>query len=102
MTTKAECGINDSLGCPADQRKKWGFEHRLRLDVIISFITLLLTGVGYLIYHAKWETHVDEALVTLEKADSRNETNSKNQGDKLDKRLERIEDKLDQVIRRGK
>ena len=102
MIEKADCGNNLAEDCPhdAELKDRRSFDSKLRLDVLASFLTLLLTGIGYLVWHGKWETHVDESILSLEKTDSRNEKSMSEKSDKTDKRLERIEDKLDKVLER--
>jgi len=102
----ADCGRPAST-CPSEEsyrgpnrraKQKWGVEKKIGMDALVAFLLLLLTGISYITIHAKWEGHVDDTISSLQESDKRHDRAIQTQGEAVDKRLERIEDKLDRVI----
>ena len=64
----------------------------------LALLTPILSWVSYAIYKAKWETHVDDILVTLQESDNRHDVSLSEQKTDIGKRLDRMDDKLDQLL----
>jgi len=105
MTDRALCDTKNSEDCPhenGDRRShKWHVDRTVGVDVILAFLLLLVTGIGYVVAHSKWEGHVDDTLSYLNEADKRHESNLNTQNEQILKRLDKFEEKLDKAIQRS-
>lgn len=86
-------------GEPQDRRENvWHLDRRIGLDVIISFLVMLFAGIAYVIHQDTRVTKVEDRASTLETADVRIEKALSVQKDDLVKKVDRIEDKVDQIL----
>lgn len=85
----------------SDPRPIWHFERRVGIDVIISSLVLLGSGLAYVLAQSDRQTKTETKVEALEQADRRIEGEMRGQEDKLLKRLDRMDEKLDRLVERG-
>ena len=107
MTEKelADCG-RPADDCPNEYngpnrrgKQGWSLQKTIGVDALVAFIALLLTGVGYIAVHSRWEGHVDDTLLMHSDTDKKLEAAIAVNTNTIDKRFDRLEDKMDQIIR---
>ena len=99
MNAHVKC---DSDDCPFEgephDRRGWHLERSIGLDVIIAFLALMFSGLAYVIHEDTRVTKVEDRATALEQADIRIEKSVTVQKDDLVKKVDRIEDKVDQIL----
>ena len=85
----------------SDSRPVWHFDRRVGIDVIISSLILLGGGLAYVLAQSDRQTKTETKVEALEQADKRIEGEMRGQEDKLLKRLDRMDEKLDRLVERG-
>ena len=63
----------------------------------IALVALLSGFIGYAMSQAEWKGATNNRLFSLEEADKRLQSDLKTQTENVDKRLERIEGKIDRI-----
>ena len=100
-TTRQKCNADD---CPfppdaeLDIHRGWHLERRVGLDVIISTIMLLAAAVGYAMHIDSRQTTAEVEIKSLKEMDARAVADVRTQKDDLNKKVDRIEEKLDRLL----
>ena len=80
----------------------WRLDRSVNVGDLLVFLSLLAAGVGYVIHQDSRSTKTEVEVISLKETDTRHEVALKDLRDGSDHKLERIENKLDQTLRRSR
>ena len=99
MNAHVKC---DSDACPFEgdphDRRGWHLEKSINLPALLTLLGIIAGGIAYVQHQDTRVTKVEDRATALESADVRIESAVRVQKDDLVKKVDRIEDKVDQIL----
>ena len=80
----------------------WRLDRSVNVGDLLVFLTLLASGIGYVIHQDARSTKTEVEVVSLKETDTRHDQAIKDIQTGVYRRMERIEAKLDRLIERGR
>lgn len=82
---------------PAD-RRRLHLDKKIGLDVIIGFVGLIITMFIYAMSQAQWKGGIDNQVQELKESDKRLDSDQKHTRDELTQKLDKLNEKQDQIL----
>ena len=81
-------------------RSPWKLDRSVNVGDLLVFLSLLAAGVGYVIHQDQRSTRTEDAVVELKATDTRHDGEIKDLREGVDRKLDRLEGKIDRLIER--
>jgi len=77
---------------------RWRLDRSINAGDLLVFLSLLAAGIGYVLHQDQRKTRNEDAVVALQSTDQRHDVEIKEIRDSTDKKLDRLDAKMDRLI----